>query len=56
MDYSFREEIYSLKKTPMVEMYNLAKKHMGLDDKLINFASGHPSEDSKIFNRSDRVW
>lgn len=45
MDYQFREEVCSAKKAAMGEMFNLAKKNIKTGDKLINFASGHPSTD-----------
>jgi len=43
MDYRFRDEVFNAKKAAMGEMYNLAKEHLKDGDKLINFASGHPS-------------
>ncbi|RKI87623.1 PLP-dependent aminotransferase family protein [Parablautia intestinalis] len=43
MDYRFRDEVFNAKKAAMGEMYNLAKEHLRDGDKLINFASGHPS-------------
>lgn len=43
MEYQFRREVRSAKKAAMGEMYNLAKKNLNPGDKLINFASGHPS-------------
>ncbi len=43
MEYRFRNEVLKAKKAAMGEMYNLAKENLKLGDKLINFASGHPS-------------
>jgi Transcriptional regulators containing a DNA-binding HTH domain and an aminotransferase domain (MocR family) and their eukaryotic orthologs len=43
MDYQFRREVRNAKKAAMGEMFNLAKQHLRDGDKLINFASGHPS-------------
>ncbi len=43
MEYQFRSEVRNAKKAAMGEMFNLAKQHLKYDDKLINFASGHPS-------------
>lgn len=43
MDYQFRSEVRSAKKAAMGEMYNLAKANLKIGNKMINFASGHPS-------------
>lgn len=43
MEYRFRSEVRNAKKAAMGEMYNLAKENLKSGDKLINFASGHPS-------------
>ena len=43
MNYQFRSEVRNAKKAAMGEMFNLAKQHLRDGDKLINFASGHPS-------------
>lgn len=43
MDYQFRDEVKNAKKAAMGEMYHLAKENMKPEDKLINFASGHPA-------------
>lgn len=43
MNYQFRDEVRNAKKAAMGEMFNLAKMNMKPGDKLINFASGHPS-------------
>lgn len=43
MNYQFRSEVHNAKKAAMGEMFNLAKQHLKDGDKLINFASGHPS-------------
>ena len=43
MNYQFRDEVRNAKKAAMGEMFNLAKENMKPGDKLINFASGHPS-------------
>ncbi len=45
MDYRFRKEVQIAQKATMGEMYNLAKAHLKEGEKLINFASGHPSTD-----------
>ncbi len=45
MNYQFRKEVQVAQKAAMGEMYNLAKESLGVNDKLINFASGHPSTD-----------
>lgn len=45
MEYQFREEVRTAKRAAMGEMYNLAKAHLKEGEKLINFASGHPSTD-----------
>lgn len=43
MEYQFRSEIRNAKRAAMGEMFNLAKEHLKEGDRLINFASGHPS-------------
>ncbi len=43
MNYQFRSEVRNAKKAAMGEMFNLAKQYLQDGDKLINFASGHPS-------------
>ena len=43
MRYRFRDEVYNAKKAAMGEMFNLAKENLKEGDRLINFASGHPS-------------
>ncbi len=43
MNYQFRDEVRNAKKAAMGEMYHLAKENLSSEDKLINFASGHPS-------------
>lgn len=43
MEYRFRDEVRYAKKAAMGEIFNLAKEHLSEGDKLINFASGHPS-------------
>lgn len=43
MEYQFRKEVRNAKKAAMGEMYNLAKENLKAGDKLLNFASGHPS-------------
>ena len=43
MKYQFRSEVCNAKRAAMGEMFNLAKQHLKDGDKLINFASGHPS-------------
>lgn len=43
MEYQFRQEVLTAKKAAMGEMFNLAKENLKPGDKLINFASGHPS-------------
>lgn len=43
MNYRFRDEVLNAKKAVMGEMFNLAKENLKAGDKLINFASGHPS-------------
>lgn len=45
MKYQFRDEIRTAKKAAMGEMFNLAKTHLKSGEKVINFASGHPSTD-----------
>lgn len=45
MEYQFREEVRTAKKAAMGEMVNLAKANLQSGDRLINFASGHPSMD-----------
>lgn len=45
MKYQFRDEVLHAKRAAMGEMFRLAKEGLGPDDKLINFASGHPSTD-----------
>lgn len=45
MNYQFRKEVQVAQKAAMGEMFNLAKENLGVNDKLINFASGHPSTD-----------
>ena len=43
MEYQFREEVRCARKAAMGEMFRLAQDNLSLGDKLINFASGHPS-------------
>lgn len=43
MIYQFRNEVRNAKKAAMGEMFRLAKENMKEGDRLINFASGHPS-------------
>lgn len=43
MNYQFRDEVRNAKRAVMGEMFNLAKENLKAEDKLINFASGHPS-------------
>lgn len=43
MEYQFRDAVKNAKKAAMGEMFNLAKENLQAGDKLINFASGHPS-------------
>lgn len=43
MNYQFRQEVLNAKKAAMGEMFNLAKENLGEGDRIINFASGHPS-------------
>ena len=43
MHYQFRKEVHAAKKAAMGEMFNLAKENLKEGDRLINFASGHPS-------------
>ena len=43
MEYQFRNEVQDVKKAAMGKMFNLAKESLKEGDKLINFASGHPS-------------
>ncbi len=43
MEYQFRDEVRNAKKAAMGEMFNLAKENLKAGDRLINFASGHPS-------------
>lgn len=45
MNYHFRKEVQEAKKAAMGEMYHLAKESLKDGDRLINFASGHPSTD-----------
>lgn len=45
MEYQFRSEVRNAKRAAMGEMFHLAKQHLKDGDKLINFASGHPSTD-----------
>ena len=45
MKYPFREEVAHAEKAAMGRMYHLAADAMKPGDKLINFASGHPSTD-----------
>lgn len=49
MDYQFRNEVLGAKKAAMGKMVNLAKENLKTGDRLINFASGHPSVE--IFQR-----
>lgn len=46
MEYRFREEIVNAKKAAMGKMYNLAKQNLQPDQKIINFASGYPAEET----------
>lgn len=50
MEFVFRQEVKDAQKAAMGEMYNLAKEHLKPGDKLINFASGHPS--TEVFPES----
>lgn len=43
MIYQFRDEVRNAKKAAMGEMFQLAKENLKEGDRLINFASGHPS-------------
>ena len=43
MEYQFKDEVRNAKRAAMGEMFHLAKAHLGEQDRLINFASGHPS-------------
>lgn len=43
MEYQFRKEVLTAKKAAMGEMFHLAKENLKPGDRLINFASGHPS-------------
>lgn len=43
MEYQFRDAVKNAKKAAMGEMFNLAKANLQPGDRLINFASGHPS-------------
>lgn len=43
MNYQFRDEVRNAKRAAMGEMFNLAKENLKEGDRLINFASGHPS-------------
>ena len=43
MEYQFRQEVRCARKAAMGEMFHLAKENLSPGDKLINFASGHPS-------------
>ena len=45
MKYPFREEVAHAEKAAMGRMYHLAADNRKQGDKLINFASGHPSTD-----------
>lgn len=45
MNYQFRREVQTAQKAAMGEMFHLAKAHLKAGEKLINFASGHPSTD-----------
>lgn len=45
MEYQFRDEVRTAKKAAMGEMFKLAKDNLKKGDRLINFASGHPSTD-----------
>lgn len=45
MNYQLRNEVCNAKNAAMGEMFNLAKENMKPGDRLINFASGHPSTD-----------
>ena len=45
MKYPFREEVAHAEKAAMGRMYHLAADNRKPGDKLINFASGHPSMD-----------
>jgi len=45
MNYQFRSEVQNAKKAAMGEIFNLAKENLKEGDRLINFASGHPSTD-----------
>ena len=60
MDYRFREEVLAARKAAMGEMVSLAKENLREEDKLINFASGHPStealQDQMIRNISALPW
>lgn len=43
MIFQFREEIRNVQKAAMGEMFQLAKENLKEGERLINFASGHPS-------------
>lgn len=43
MKYQFRDEVRTAKRAAMGEMVRLAKTNLKPEDRLINFASGHPS-------------
>lgn len=45
MEYQFRDEVRNAKKAAMGEMFHLANQNLNPGDRLINFASGHPSTD-----------
>lgn len=45
MNYQFRKEVQTAQKDAMGEMFNLAKANLRQGEKLINFASDHPSTD-----------
>ena len=44
-ELSIENEVSIAKNAAMGEMFNLAKDNMKPGDRLINFASGHPSTD-----------
>lgn len=46
MNYRLKDEVYSAKKAAMGEIYNLARESMKSGDRMVNFASGHPSTET----------
>ncbi|MCI8948359.1 MAG: hypothetical protein HFI91_15225 [Lachnospiraceae bacterium] len=45
MDALFRDEVRHAQRAAMGQMFNLAREHLGPGERVINFASGHPSTD-----------